>query len=167
MKTAIIYVSVHHGNTRKIAEAAAKETGADLFELTGRMNLSDGGLIDLPEYELVGLASGVFYHGLHERMKEFIRTAKFGDGQKVYIMATCGIAYRDYTKGAEKEIKARGADCIGSFQCRGYDTFGPFGKIGGIAKGHPSEKDIRNAVLFVRRMIDSSTEMKQGVMNIG
>ena len=34
---------------------------------------------------------------------------------------------------------------IGKFGCKGYDTFGPFKLVGGIAKGHPAEADIKNA----------------------
>ena len=30
------------------------------------------------------------------------------------------------------------------------DTFGPFKLVGGIAKGHPDDKDIQNAVEFVK-----------------
>ena len=37
---------------------------------------------------------------------------------------------------------------IGRFQCKGFDTYGPFKLIGGIAKGHPDQKDIREAVEF-------------------
>ena len=33
---------------------------------------------------------------------------------------------------------------------KGYDTFGPFKLVGDIAKGHPDDKDIRNAVEFVK-----------------
>ena len=39
---------------------------------------------------------------------------------------------------------------IGKFGCKGYDTFGPFKLLGGIAKWHPDEKDIKNAVEFVK-----------------
>ena len=31
-----------------------------------------------------------------------------------------------------------------------YDTFGPFKLVGGIAKGHPDDEDIKNAVEFVK-----------------
>ena len=31
-----------------------------------------------------------------------------------------------------------------------YDTFGPFKLVGGIAKGHPDEEDIKNTVEFVK-----------------
>ena len=39
---------------------------------------------------------------------------------------------------------------VGKFGCKGYDTFGPFKLVGGIAKGHPDEEDMKNAVDFVK-----------------
>ena len=42
------------------------------------------------------------------------------------------------------------ASVVGKFGCKGYDTFGPFKLVGGIAKGHPDEEDMKNAVDFVK-----------------
>ena len=39
---------------------------------------------------------------------------------------------------------------IGKFGCKGYDTFGPFKLVAGIAKGHPDEEDIKNIVEFAK-----------------
>ena len=71
-----------------------------------------------------------------------------------------------YLKGSEKHIKysqnlleivnieqilnKKHSKVIGKFGCKGYDTFGPFKLVGGIAKGHPDEEDIKNAVEFVK-----------------
>lgn len=41
---------------------------------------------------------------------------------------------------------------LGSYHCLGYDTFGPFKLVGGIAKGHPSEEEIREAVEFYEKL---------------
>ena len=46
-------------------------------------------------------------------------------------------------------MKEKKTDIIGKFGCKGYDTFGPFKLVGGIAKGHPDEKDLEAAVSFV------------------
>ena len=45
--------------------------------------------------------------------------------------------------------KNQKTDIIGKFGCKGYDTFGPFKLVGGIAKDHPDEKDLEAAVSFV------------------
>ena len=46
-------------------------------------------------------------------------------------------------------LKEKKTDIIGKFGCKGYDTFGPFKLVGGIAKGHPDAKDLEVAVSFV------------------
>ncbi len=146
MKTAVVYVSVHHGNTKKVAQAMAEELEAILFDLTEEKNP------DLSGYELVGFASGVFYHGLHETMKSYLENLSLPQGQKFFLAATCGVAYMDYTRGTKKLLEGKGGQCVGSFQCRGFDTFGPFGKIGGIAKGRPNGKDLEKARTFARKV---------------
>ena len=37
-------------------------------------------------------------------------------------------------------------------KCLGYDTFGPFKLVGGIAKGHPTEAEIKGAVEFYQAL---------------
>ena len=46
-------------------------------------------------------------------------------------------------------LKEKKTDIIGKFGCKGYDTFGPFKLVGGIAKGHPDAKDLEVTVSFV------------------
>ena len=75
MKTAIIYYSEHHGNTKKLLDAMA---GAD------------------PELELINV------------------------------------------------LDPKDADL------KGYDTFGPFKLVGGLAKGHPTQEENDGAVAFYK-----------------
>ncbi len=46
------------------------------------------------------------------------------------------------------EVKKQGCESLGEFLCLGFDTFGPFKLVGGVAKGHPTEDEIRAAVKF-------------------
>ena len=39
---------------------------------------------------------------------------------------------------------------LGEYRCQGYDTFGPFKLVGGIAKGHPTDDEIKAAVEFYK-----------------
>jgi flavodoxin len=65
----------------------------------------------------------------------------------VFMICTYGgsAAY----KSLEVILKEKKTDIIGKFGCKGYDTFGPFKLVGGIAKGHPDGKDLKAAVSFV------------------
>ena len=147
MKTIILYASTHHGNTKKIVQAMAKCLAADVVDITKNIQP------DISAYDVVGLASGVYFHSLHESIRKFIDNASFDGKQKAFLVDTCGVGYRDYAKDAKKALKAKGVSCLGSFQCRGYDTFGVFGKIGGIAKKHPNEKDLENARIFAQNLM--------------
>ena len=41
---------------------------------------------------------------------------------------------------------------LGVYSCRGYDTFGPWKLLGGIAKGRPSQKDLNGALEFFQHL---------------
>ena len=152
MKTLIIYASTHHGSAKKIAAAMAKSVGADLADAV------QGGIPNIGTYDLIGLVSGIYFHSFHESIQKIVREGAFRPGQKVFLADTCGVAYRDYTKGLGKQLEQRGLAVLGSFQCRGYDTYGVFGKLGGIAKGHPDANDLERAEQFVRQMLDKAAK---------
>ena len=72
MKAILIYASVHHGNTKKIAEAMAQELGADLADIIQSKE------IDLSAYKVIGLASGVFFHSMHEEIRRCLPSLPAG-----------------------------------------------------------------------------------------
>ena len=54
MKKAIVYASVHHGNTEKIVKSIAEECKVDLIDAVKH---SDA---DLSSYDMIGFASGIY-----------------------------------------------------------------------------------------------------------
>ena len=56
MKTAILYYSEHHGNTKKLLDAIAAKNDVDLIDVTKQ------GSADLAGYDRIGLASCVGGH---------------------------------------------------------------------------------------------------------
>lgn len=146
MKTVIVYASIHHQNTEKLVKGVAKEIEVKLIDITKNKS------IDLSEYDRIGFASGVFYQSMHKNILNCIERTKFREGQKVFLIATCGVIIRDYTKPAKKILAKKNIEVLGSYQCRGFDTFGLFAKIGGIAKKHPNDNDIRKAQKFVKSL---------------
>lgn len=148
MKTVIIYASIHHGNTKKIAEAIAQAISADLIDITKCDR------IDITAYDTIGLASGIYYHSFHRKIKAFIVENTFAPNQSIFTVATCGIGYKNYASEIEKMLKEKQVPYGGHFQCRGFDTFGILGKIGGIAKNHPNTTDIEKAIAFALHTID-------------
>lgn len=147
MKTIIIYASVHHGNTKKLVKSMAEAMTADLVDITKTKEP------DISGYDLIGFASGIYFNSFHEEIRNFIGRSSFVEHQKVFLADTCGVAYRDYTAGVRKILEEKGAVCAGSFQCRGYDTYGIFGKLGGIARSHPNARDFKRAQKFCKDIL--------------
>ena len=143
MKTAIIYESKHHGNTKKLCDAIAEIGNVDLIEV---QEAAKG--IKWTEYDLVGFASGIAYSRYYRTISETVSMVPAGT--KVFFLYTCGRNDRDFSAGLKKKAEENGAVVLGSYGCSGYDTFGPFRLIGGVNKGHPDEEEIRGAVEFYR-----------------
>lgn len=143
-KVLILYVSVHHGNTRQVVEHLAEQEGVTAVDLLGKP------LPDLTGYELIGFASGVYFQKLHQRLRKAVGEAAFGPGQQVFFLYTCGVPFGDCAKDLKGVLAEKGVPWAGTFRCRGYDTYGPWGKLGGIAKGRPNGRDLDRAAAFLR-----------------
>ena len=96
---------------------------------------------------MIGFASGIYFSKFHQSILGFAEK-NLPDDKKVFLICTYG-GSANY-KSIEQILDKKRSKVIGKFGCKGYDTFGPFKLVGGIAKGHPDEEDIKNAVEFVR-----------------
>ena len=141
MKTAILYYSKHHGNTKKLLDAIAEKYDVDLIDVTQKAG------IDLEKYDRIGFASGIYYSSFAKQILE-AASASLPSGKKVFFIATCGSMRNLYFRGIKAITKKKGCESLGEFLCLGFDTFGPFKLVGGIAKGHPTEDEIEAAVKF-------------------
>lgn len=146
MKTLIVYASVHHGNTKKVAEAMASELQADA------VNVQDIAAGAVSSYEMIGIGSGIYMGKFHKTMLKFIEDNDW-TGKKVFVFATSGMGSARYTKPVEELLAGKGAQVTGSWVCKGFDTYIKFFNLfGGLAKGHPNEQDIRSAKEFAISM---------------
>jgi flavodoxin len=145
MKTAIIYYSKHHGNTKKLLDAIAAENEVTLIDVTEQPDA------DLSEYDRIGFASGIYYNNFAKQINEVMQ-ARLPEGKDVFYIYTHGAPTGNFLKTAREIADSRKCREIGSYGCRGFDTFGPFKLLGGIAKGHPTEDEIRGAAEFYRSM---------------
>ena len=104
---------------------------------------------DLSEYDRIGFASGIYYGKFHQSVLDFA-SANLPGYKEVFLICTHGgsAAYQSI----ETIIKDKHCNVIGKFSCKGYDTFGPFKLVGGIAKGHPNEKDLTAAMEFYQSL---------------
>ena len=149
MKTAICYYSRHHGNTRRVLEAMAEQGDADLIDVTASRS------VRLEDYDRVGFASGIYFGKFQASVLRFARQY-LPQGKPVFLVSTYGVFRPGYTRAMEQIAREKGCPVLGRFGCRGYDTFGPFRLVGGIAKGRPNGRDLENARRFYRALGKSS-----------
>ena len=66
----------------------------------------------------------------------------------MFFVYTHGAPKGDFLKGIGDITEKKHCTELGEYRCQGYDTFGPFKLVGGIAKGHPTQEEIDSAVRF-------------------
>lgn len=147
MKTAIIYYSKHHENTKQLLDAIKKASSDEitLIDVTTASSAS------LEEYDLIGFASGIYYSKFEKRVLEFAQKHT-PNGKDVFFIYTYGAEKAGYTKAIREALTGTNANILGEYGCYGFNTFGPFKLIGGIAKNHPNNTDIENAISFYNNL---------------
>lgn len=140
MKVIIIYESTHHGNTKKLVDAIAAKYAVET------VSVEKAESIDLSAYDLIGLAAGIAFGKFYKRTEIF--AAQIPSGKRAFLLYTCGNPSAGYVKSITKTLEANGVKVLGNYGCRGYDTYGPFKLVGGIAKGHPTQQEISDAAAF-------------------
>jgi flavodoxin len=153
MKSLIIYISVHHGNTEKIAKAMANTLDATLLEVK-QANASM-----LEQYDLIGFGSGIYFGKHHESLLDFVDKLPVLRNKKAFIFSTSGLRkiwlVHNFDKPLKGKLQRKGFDIIGEFSCRGLDTYRATVLVGGINKGRPNAKDLKQAENFARGLKNS------------
>ena len=148
MKTVLIYSSTHHENTKKLVDAIARE---NVIEIINAEEIHEK---DLSGFDLIGFASGIFYSKFAEAVLSFARV-NLPANKDVFLIATAGNPREANFNAIARIVEEKKCKECGRFQCKGFDTFGPFKIVGGIQKGHPDEKEIQEAVEFYKKLTDS------------
>ncbi len=148
MKSVLIFSSTHHENTKKLVDAIARENEIEVI------NAEEIREKDLSGYDLIGFASGIFYSKFAEAVLSFERV-NLPANKDVFLIATAGNPREANFNAIARIVEEKNCKERGRFQCKGFDTFGPFKIVGGIQKGHPDEKEIKEAVEFYKKMVDS------------
>lgn len=146
MKAIIIYASTHHGNTKKVVEAIEKECDIEVVDATKVHEK------DLREYDLIGFASGIFYSKFAAPVLNFARV-NLPRNKDVFFIATAGNPMKRYFDSITEITGEKACRERGRYQCKGFDTYGPFKLIGGIQKGHPDEMELKEAVDYYKGIL--------------
>lgn len=145
MKTAIIYYSKHHGNTKKLLDAISQTHEVTLI------NVADHPTTNLSAYDRIGFASGIYYSKFQKSLLKYAEEY-MPDGKESFFIYTYGAKKTGYTDAIKAAVNKHKATILGEFGCFGFNTFGPFKLIGGIAKGHPNSEDLHHVVTFYENL---------------
>lgn len=149
MRTAIICTSIHHGNTRRIAEAMAGALAARLYTAVEAEGL------DFSGYELVGLGSGIYFGRHHSQLRKLVLGwTKVPARSFVFSTAGTPFLWNLWHLSLVRLLRRRGSEVIGQFSCPGFDTFGPLWLIGGLYVGRPNRSDLAHAIAFAQGLGD-------------
>jgi flavodoxin len=149
MKSLIVCASKSHGNTRRVADRMAEVLDAEV------VSPESVDPATIREYDLVGFGSGIYYMAVDASLQKLMRRVPAVDHIRAFTFFTSGareLPLVGYHKPVRKQLESKGFEVIGSFSCRGLDTVGPFGFIGGINRGRPNDRDLDRAAKFVARL---------------
>lgn len=103
MKTAIVYYSRHHGNTRKLLDAIAEKHEVTLLDVT------DAPPKSLSGYDRIGFASGIYYSKFHKSLLKYVEE-HLPEGKPVFFLYTCGAQKEGYTDAIAEAARKRGGE---------------------------------------------------------
>ena len=151
MRTAIVYHSYHHGNTKKLLDAIAAKHEITLVDATANTEY------DLSEFDMIGFASGIYAFGIANEIVSFAKT-NLPDHKKVFYIYTSAFVENLNLRELGDLFKAKDAEFLGSYHCYGHITWGPFAIGGGRRKGHPTQEEIDGAVAFYDALLKDKSD---------
>ena len=146
MTTAIVYYSKHHGNTKKLLDAIlVSDASVVLIDVTKQPDA------DLSVFDRIGFASGIYFGAFAKQIISFAE-AHLPENKAVFYIYTHGATGGNCLEGIREIAEKKHRHELGSYHCFGFDTYGPFKLVGGIAKGRPTDEEIASAVNFYQAL---------------
>ena len=158
MKTIIVCISIHHGNTMKIAEVLANELDAEIKKPSEVKNE------ELGKYDLIGFGSGIYDDKHHNSLLELAGKLPNGAGKKTFIFSTSGAPVAilgdkfliNYSAKAHAQLKnkleSKGYEVLGDFISPGFNTNVFLKYFGGLNKNRPNHNDFEKAKEFASKI---------------
>lgn len=133
MKYAVRYYT-KTGNTKRLAEAMAKELGVEALPISEPVD-------EAVDYLFLG--NSYYAFNIDPQVRSFIASLDKNKVGKIVNFGSAALLNSTYKKVKEQADKAGIAMDEKEFHCKG--------EFKGIHKGRPNEKDINNAVEFVKQ----------------
>ena len=155
MKSIILYHSIHHGNTKRIAEVFSKILRSEIVDIQKPFSLN------IEDYDLIGLGSGIYFLKHSQHLLNCVQKWPEVTSKKTFIFSTRGAgSYIKHHRALRKILHDKGFQIIDEFSCKGFDSVGPLKLIGGINRGRPDEKDLKRAEYFAIKLLSDLKDVK-------
>ena len=150
IKVLIICVSVHQGNTFKIAKAMSESLDAKIVEPE---SIS---LEELINYDLIGFGSGIYNQKHHQRIFDFITKLPTQNHKKAFIFSTNTFGLKKLNEPLKSKLVEKGFTIVGEFSCPGFINYGLIKYLfGGLNKNRPNNNDLINVQEFSKKMLSN------------
>lgn len=145
-KSLLVCYSYHHQNTLKIAKVFAEVLDAEI-KTPGQFKAEE-----LQEYDLVGFGSGIYSAKHNKSLLEIADSLPEVNNKKAFLFSTAGISgeskkIKDH-KALREKLELKGCIIVDEFQCKGFNTNSFLRFFGGMNKGRPNVKDLKDAEEF-------------------
>ena len=146
MKSLLVLFSYHHNNTERVAKVFAEILDAEIK--TPQQTDPD----ELQDYDLVGFGAGIDSGKHYKVLLDFADKLSQVDNKNAFIFSTAGLTgekklTKDHSTLREK-LESKGYRIIDEFQCKGFNTNSFLKYFGGMNRGRPNAKDLKNAEKF-------------------
>ena len=108
--------------------------------------------VNLQEYDIIGFASGIDFGKFYLEIENFARE-NLPFQKEVFFLYTCAMDREGFTDSIKEIALEKDAIILGTYGCRGYNTYGPWKLIGGMNKSHPTENEIQECVNFYEKLL--------------
>ena len=156
MKSLLVLFSYHHNNTEKVAKVFAEILDSEIK--TPQQTDPN----ELQDYDLVGFGAGIDSGKHYKVMLDLADKLPQVDNKNAFIFSTAGLTgekkrSKDHSTLREK-LESKGYKIIDEFQCKGFNTNSFLKYFGGMNKGRPNAKDLKNAEKFAQKLKQNLTK---------
>ena len=150
MKSILVLFSYHHKNTEKIANVFSKVLDAKI-KTAQQIDPTE-----LHDYDMVGFGSGIYGEKHHDYLLNLADKLPQVTNRKAFIFSTSAIISeskiaKDHLLLREK-LQSKGYIIAGEFSCKGFNTNSFLRFIGGMNRGRPDAKDLKDAEEFAQNL---------------
>jgi len=150
MKSLLMLYSYHHKNTEKVAKAFAKELSAQI------KTPQQTDPKELQEYDLIGFGAGIDSGKHYQPLLDFADRLPQVNHKNSFIFSTAALTGEEKRKKdhliLREKLESKGYRIVDEFQCKGFNTNSFLRFFGGMNRGRPDEKDLKNAEEFAQKI---------------